>query len=81
MAWIQATRRKDGSQTYWVRDRRDGQQIVIAAGATLAEARLKLEQYEIRRDLEKEGYGDSHEQMLDKLWGPKDQIFRKASEN
>lgn len=71
MAWIQRIKRKDGSFTYWVRDRRDGRQISIDGGRTRQEADMKLEQYRIRRDLEKEGYGDRYENLLDDLWGQK----------
>lgn len=74
MAWIQAVRRKDGSRSYWIRDRRDGRQISVAAGITRGEAELMLDQYLIRRDLEKEGYQDEHQDLLDKLWGQKEKI-------
>lgn len=81
MAWIQPTRHKDGSTAYWIRDKRNGRQIVIPGGSTRGEAELKLEQYEIRRDLEKEGYDDQHEELLDRIWGPKEStngMARKA---
>lgn len=65
MAWIQLVRRKDGTTTYWVRDKRKGRQVVIFGGITRGEAELRLEQYEIRRDLEKEGYDDVHEDVYD----------------
>jgi len=65
MAWIQQVRRKDGSATYWVRDKRNGRQVSIFGGVTRGEAELKLEQYEIRRDLEKEGYDDRYENAYD----------------
>lgn len=81
MAWIQVVRHKDGSSGYWIRDRRDGRQIVIPGGNSPGEAELKLEQYRIRRDLEKEGYEDQHQAVLDKLWGPKQRIIRKAGTN
>ncbi len=58
MAWIEERRLADGSKSWWVRDRRDGRQIVIAGGATKQEAEMRLEQYTIRRDLEKEGHFD-----------------------
>jgi len=60
MAWITSSRRKDGSVMWWVRDVRGGRQVCIAAG-TKREAEMKLEQYLIRRDLEKEGYEDRYE--------------------
>ncbi len=81
MAWIQPVNRKDGSRAYWIRDVRDGRQIVIPGGRTRGEAELKLEQYEIRRDLEKEGYEDQHQDLLDQLWGPKTDILRKTGHN
>ena len=81
MAWIQPVRHKDGRRTYWIRDKRDGRQIVIPAGQTRGEAELKLEQYVIRRDLEKDGYEDRHQDMLDRLSRHKQQILRKAGEN
>lgn len=81
MAWIQHVRHKNGDSSYWIRDRRDGRQIVIPAGSTRGEAELKLEQYVIRRDLEKEGYDDKHQDLLDKLWGTKQRIIRKAGTN
>jgi hypothetical protein len=61
MAWIEAKRCKDGAVSYWVRDRRNGRAVVIPAGTTRAEAELKKRQYEVRRDLEKEGYEDEFE--------------------
>jgi hypothetical protein len=71
MAWLEKRRRKDGSIHYWVRDRRDGRQIVIYAGESVREGEMKLEQYVIRRDLEKEGYNDGYERIADDLFGPK----------
>lgn len=81
MAWIQRVRRKDGTIFYWVRDKRDGKHVVIAGGFTRGEAEMKLEQYNIRRDLEKEGYEDRHQHLLDHLWGPKRNILGKAGQN
>lgn len=72
MAWIQRVRHKNGTSAYWIRDIRDGQYIVIPAGETRHEAELKFEHYKIRRDLEKEGYPDKHQDLLDKLWGSKE---------
>ena len=56
--WIEQRKRKDGTTTYWLRDRRAGHQIAIEVGNTRSEAELRMEQYVIRRDLEKEGYDD-----------------------
>lgn len=82
MAWIQPTRRKDGAVTYWIRDVRGGRPIVIdSKAASRPEAEMKLEQYRIRRDLEKEGYDDRYQDLLDQLWGPKEEILRKAVHN
>lgn len=64
MAWIHPVRRKDGTTTYWVRDKRGGRQISIFGGMTLREAQMRKEQYEIRRDLEKEGYMDVYDTDL-----------------
>lgn len=58
MAWLKAVRRKNGHWFFWIHDRRDGRMISIPAGERQREAELKLEQYVIRRDLEKEGYDD-----------------------
>ena len=71
MAWIETKRRKDGTVSYWIRDTRDGRAIVILAGFSRSEAEMKLEQYLIRRDLEKEGYDDLCESMADELFGKK----------
>lgn len=60
MASIQRVRRRDGTASYWVRDVRCDRQIVIAGGKSRGEAEMKIEQYNIRRDLEKEGYDDRH---------------------
>lgn len=81
MAWIQTVRQKDGSRTYWIRDVRNDMQIVIPGGKTRTEAQIKLDQYQIRKDLEKEGYDDQHQHMLDRLWGSKGEILRKARLN
>lgn len=84
MAWITSTRRKSGEVTWWVRDIRDGRQVCIPAGSR-PEAEMKKEQYEIRRDLEKEGYDDRYtpEQnaLLDRIWGPKQDVLGKAGLN
>lgn len=61
MAWIHPVRRKDGTTTYWVRDKRDGRQVSIFGGMTRGEAEMRLEQYKIRRDVEKEGYFDGYD--------------------
>lgn len=71
MAWLSFTRKKDGSLTWWVRDIRGGRQISIPADSR-ADAEQKKEQYEIRRDLEKEGYDDKYEQVADNLFGKKE---------
>lgn len=85
MAWLQRIKRKDGSVFFWVRDRRDGRQISIPGGPSEREADLKREQYEIRKDLEKEGYEDKYtpEQnaLLDCLWGPNQDVLKKAGHN
>lgn len=59
MAWIKRTKRKDGSVIFWVHDFRDGRQVTIAECHSEGEAQMRKERYEIRRDLEKEGYDDS----------------------
>lgn len=61
MAWIHPVKRKDGTTTYWVRDKRNGRQVSIFGGMTQAEAEMRKEQYLIRRDLEKEGYEDVYD--------------------
>jgi hypothetical protein len=81
MAWLQKVKRKDGSLFFWIRDRRDGRQIVIPGGPKEPEATLKKEQYEIRRDLEKEGYDDQHETLLDQLWGKPQEVLKKTKHN
>lgn len=72
MAWIEVKFRKDGSRSYWVRDVRDGRQVAIPA-ASRGEAELKLEQYVIRMDIEKEGYDDKFakgpEEVANELFG------------
>lgn len=81
MAWIEARQRSDGSTTYWIRDRRDGRQIVIATTArTRAEADLLLEQYVIRHELQKME-ADHECDLLDRLWGAKKDAFQKAPQN
>lgn len=80
MAWIEARRRKDGTVSWWVRDIRGGRQVCIPAFSK-GEAELKLEHYLIRKDLEKEGYDDQHQDLLDDLWGSKEKILRKAGLN
>lgn len=59
MAWIQTTKRK-GGPAYFIRDVRDGRQIVIPApdGVDRAFAERMLDKYVVRKDLEKEGYDD-----------------------
>ena len=81
MAWIEMKIRRDGTTSYWVRDIRGGRQVSIPGGANRKEAEQKLEQYNIRRDLEKEGYDDKHEALLDQLWGSKLDNFKKAGSN
>lgn len=84
MAWIEGRRRKDGTISWWVRDVRGGRQVCISA-ASRREAEFKREQYMVRRDLEKEGYDDKYasnqEAVLDRLWGPKQDILKKATQN
>lgn len=59
MAWIQTTRRKYGL-AYFIRDVRDGRQVVIPVpdGVDRAFAERMLDKYVVRKDLEKEGYDD-----------------------
>lgn len=82
MAWIQFTKHRDGTVTYWIRDVRDGISVVIDSKAgSRSEAEIRLERYVTRRDLEKEGYEDQHQDQLDKLCGTKQEILRKAGGN
>jgi hypothetical protein len=69
MAWIKPVRKADGSTTYWVHDRRDGRVLSIAACHTKGEAEMRMEQYKIRRSLEKEGYDDKYQTIADELFG------------
>lgn len=64
MSWIQTTSCK-GVKSYWLRDVREGRHIVIPCGHSPEEARLRKEQYDIRRDLEKEGYDDRYQMLID----------------
>lgn len=59
MAWIQTVKTKWGPR-YYIRDVRDDRQISIPApeGVDRAFAERMLGKYEVRRDLEKEGYDD-----------------------
>jgi hypothetical protein len=71
-AWLQRVKHKDGTQAWWIRDIRDGRQVVVNGGTTKREAELRLEQYKIRRTLEKEGYDDQYAAAVaDELWGTK----------
>lgn len=58
--WLRSFRHKDGSQGFWINDIRDGKFVSIPAGTSKPEAEMKLEQYKIRRDIEKEGYDDQY---------------------
>lgn len=69
MAWLEQKVRRDGTKSWRVRDRRGKKQICIPGGPTRVEAEMKMEQYKIRRDLEKEGYGDKYEPIADDLFG------------
>lgn len=69
MAWIEARRRRDGSTSFWIRDRRGDHQIVIHGGDTREEAEQALDRYKVRRDLEKEGYEDKYQALADSVFG------------
>jgi hypothetical protein len=58
--WIRGFKHKDGSWGYWINDVRNGDFVSIPAGATREEAACKLQQYLIRRELEKAGYDDHY---------------------
>ncbi len=60
MAWIEIRKQSNGVESYWVRDKRDGRQIVILAGYTADEAHKALVKYNIRHSLEKHGYDDKY---------------------
>lgn len=81
MAWLERIRHKNGTESYWIRDFRDGKQIVIKAGETKEEAIDALRRYRVRRDLEKEGYEDKYQQILDDLWGQQRDVLGKAGLN
>lgn len=70
MAWIKRTKKKDGTVSFWVHDIRNGRIVTIKECPTKPEASLHKEQYEIRRDLEKDGYDDRFaEKIADELFG------------
>jgi len=81
MPWLERRKRADGSVSWWIRDRRDGIAVVIPGGASESEAKMKLEQYKIRKDLEKEGYEDRCQALVDEMWGKRRKILRKAKYN
>jgi hypothetical protein len=60
MAWMEIRKLQDGTETYWVRDKRDGRQIVILVGHTSDEAYKALVRYNIRHSIEKHGYDDKY---------------------
>jgi len=62
MAWILETRNKRGQTKFWIRDKRDGRQIVIEVPDFVdrAFAERMLEKYESRRKLENHGYDDQY---------------------
>lgn len=78
MAWLEPRQDRPG---YWIRDVRDGRQVFIPAGETREEAEHELERYQIRHDLEKEGYEDQMQALLDILWGSKADTIKKAGYN
>lgn len=62
MAWIECKKRRDGSISYWIRDRRDGRQVSIPApdGVDRAFVERMMATYLRRRELEKHGYDDQY---------------------
>jgi len=66
VAWIE--RRNDGAGvTYWIRDRRNGLQIIIPAGRSYRNAKRRLEEYKTKRD--SKGKFSDHEQVAETLFG------------
>ena len=62
MAWILEKRNKLGQPKFWIRDIRDGRQVVIEVPDFVDRsfAQRMLEQYESRRKLENHGYDDQY---------------------
>lgn len=80
MAWILEKRRKDGMPKFWIRDIRNGRQVVIEVPDDVDRAfaeRMK-EQYESRMKLENHGYDDPYAAPLPPT---PEAILKKALEN
>jgi hypothetical protein len=71
MQWIERRVSRDGSFEFLIHDYRGGRPITLYAGKSEAEAVMYMEQYKIRRDLEKEGYEDGLDDNADKKSGMK----------
>lgn len=62
MSWILSRTLKDGTLRFYIRDIRDGRQVVIPTpeGTDRRFAERMKEQYDSRRALEKHGYDDKY---------------------